>query len=103
MTSSRTGRRTWRAYGVCLRELTPETIVRKTDLVSSLCELLVLARPTSREWRRSLREQVEELDELERNFAPDFDRGAGQERLPTRDLLITAARERYPDVFSAAE
>jgi hypothetical protein len=87
-------------YGVCLREVTPETIVRKTELVSSLCELLVLARPTRREWGRSLREQVDELDELEREFAPDYDRGADQERLPTRDLLITEARRRYPEVFA---
>jgi Family of unknown function (DUF6058) len=87
-------------YGVCLRDVTPETIVRKARLVSSLCELLVLARPADPEWRERLRAEVEELDELEREFSPDCDRN--EERLgrkPTRDLLITAARERYPDVF----
>ena len=87
-------------WGVCLRDVTPETIVRKNALVSSLCELLVLARPNSHDWRRAVRAQVEELDALERRFSPDFDRGDAQERPPTRDLLIATARERYPDVFS---
>jgi len=90
-------------YGICIRELTPEAIVRKSALVSSLCELLTLARPRNADWRGALREQVEELDALEREFTPDFDRGSEQERPPTRDLLIKAARERYPEVFAAAE
>ena len=87
-------------YGVCLRAVTPETIVRKSALVSSLSVLLTLPRPRDGEWRRALREQVEELDALEREFAPDYDRGETQDRPPTRDLLIAAARERYPDVFA---
>ena len=89
-------------YGICLREVTPETIVRKTALVSSLSELLTLPRPRNAEWRQELRRQVDELDELEREFAPDYDRGDEHDRPPTRDLLIKAARERYPDVFSSA-
>lgn len=88
-------------YGICLRDVTPEAIVRKTVLVSSLCELLMLPRPRNPEWRRTLHEQVEELDALEREFAPDYDRGDDQDRPPTRDLLIKAARERYRDVFGA--
>jgi hypothetical protein len=90
------------AYGACLHEVTPENIVRKNALVASLCQLLVLARPRSLEWREALRTQVEELDALEREFAPDYDRSDEQERPPTRDLLIKAARERYPDVFADA-
>jgi hypothetical protein len=89
-------------WGICLRDVTPETIVRKNALVSSLCELLVLARPDSPDWRHALRAQVDELDALEREFSPDYDRGDAQERPPTRDLLIAAARERYPDIFSEA-
>jgi hypothetical protein len=85
-----------------MRDVTPETIVRKNDLVSSLCELLALARPNSPDWREALRTQVDELDALERQFTPDYDRGDAQERLPTRDLLIEAARDRYPDVFAEA-
>jgi hypothetical protein len=88
-------------YAVCLRDVTPETIARKTKLVTSLCELLVLAKPRDPDWRERLRREVDELDELEREFAPDYDRN--EERFgckPTRDLLIAAARERYPDVFA---
>jgi hypothetical protein len=87
-------------WGICLYDVTPETIVRKNTLVWSLCELLLLPRPGSAEWRESLRKQVEELDELEREFAPDWDRGPAEERPPTRDLLIRAARERYPELFA---
>ena len=89
-------------YAVCLRDVTPETIARKTKLVSSLCELLVLAKPRDPDWQGRLRREVDELDELEREFAPDYDRN--EERFgckPTRDLLIAAARERYPAVFAA--
>lgn len=87
-------------WGICLRDVIPETIVRKNTLVTSLCELLVLARPRYEDWRQALREQVEELDELERQFSPDFDRSEEMDRLPTRDLIIAAARERYPEVFA---
>jgi hypothetical protein len=89
-------------YGICLRAVTPEAIVRKTALVSSLCELLMLPRPRNADWRRALREQVDELDALEREFSPDDDRSDEHERPPTRDLLIETARERYPDAFAAA-
>lgn len=90
----------WKMYldgtwGICLRDVAPETIVRKNTLVTSLCELLVLARPRTPEWRKALREQVDELDELEREFAPDYDRSDQVDRPPTRDLIIAAARERY--------
>ena len=96
----------WKMYldgtwGICLRDVAPETIVRKNTLVSSLCELLVLARPRDPEWQHSLREQVDELDALEREFAPDYDRSDAVDRPPTRDLIIAAARKRYPDVFAA--
>ncbi len=87
-------------WGICLQDVAPETIVRKNTLVWSLSELLICPRPGSAEWRRSLREQVDELDALEREFAPDWDRGEAQERPPTRDLLIAAARERYPELFA---
>jgi hypothetical protein len=89
-------------YGVCLRDVTPETIARKAKLVSSISELLMLARPAEADWRQRLRDEVEELDALEREFAPDYDRDEGRfGRKPTRDLLIGAARERHPDVFAA--
>jgi hypothetical protein len=87
-------------YGVCLREVTPENIVHKAILVASLSQLLVLPSPRSPDWRAALRAQVEELDALEREFAPDYDRSDDQERPPTRDLLVEAARKRYPEVFA---
>jgi hypothetical protein len=87
-------------WGICLKDVTPETIVRKNTLVNSLCELLVLARPRYEDWRQALREQVVELDDLEREFSPDFDRSEEMDRLPTRDLIIAAARERYPGMFA---
>jgi hypothetical protein len=88
-------------YGVCLWNVTPETIARKAKLVSSISELLMLARPAEEDWRQRLRAEVEELDALERQFAPDYDRDEERfGRKPTRDLLIDAARERYPDVFA---
>ena len=48
-------------YGVCLRDVTPETIARKAKLVSSISELLMLARPAEADWRQRLRDEVEEL------------------------------------------
>jgi hypothetical protein len=89
-------------YGVCLRDVTPETIARKAKLVSSISELLMLARPAEADWRQRLRDEVEELDALERQFTPDYDRNEARfGRKPTRDLLINAARERYPELFAA--
>ena len=89
-------------YGVCLWDVTPETIARKAKLVSSISELLMLARPAEADWRQRLRDEVEELDRLERQFTPDYDRDEVRfGRKPTRDLLINAARERYPEVFAA--
>jgi hypothetical protein len=89
-------------YGVCLWDVTPETMARKAKLVSSISELLMLARPAEDDWRQRLRDEVEELDALERQFTPDYDRDEARfGRKPTRDLLIDAAHERYPGVFAA--
>ena len=51
-------------------------------------------RPDDEQWRRTLRQQVDELDALERDFSPDYDR-ARFDVPPTRDRLIAAAREQY--------
>jgi hypothetical protein len=88
-------------YGICLCEVTPEAIVHKTVLVSSICELMMLPRSRCDDWRRDLRVQVDQLDALERDFAPDYDRSEEQDRLPTRDLLVNAAHARFPDVFTS--
>jgi hypothetical protein len=88
-------------YAICLRSVSPETIVRKTELVDAIGALLEQPAQDDAEWRSRLRRQVDELDALERDFSPDYDRHQFG-RPPTRDLLINAARERYPDVFAAA-
>ena len=74
--------------------------MRKAVLVSSVCELLRLPRPRSSDWRSALGEQIDELDRLERGFAPDYDRADWNERPSTRDLLIRFARHRYPGAFA---
>ncbi len=86
-------------YGVCLRQVTPETIVRKGLLVESIGRLLAEPRPADHDWRGALRAQVDELDGLEREFSPDYDRTEFG-RPPTRDTHVRGARKRYPDVFA---
>jgi hypothetical protein len=87
------------AYGVCLKHVTPENIARKSALVAEIESLLATPRPEDADWRTSLRASVNELDELERPFAPDYDRARWGPS--SRDRCITAPRERYPEVFSA--
>jgi hypothetical protein len=87
-------------YSTCLREVTPETIVDKERLIRRIEALLQAPRPDDSGWRRSLRESVDELDELERPFC-DFDRERAGGTV-TRDRFITTPRQRYPDVFAAA-
>jgi hypothetical protein len=86
-------------YAVCLRSVSPERIVRKEQLVVSIGLLLEHPQPQDRRWRERLAREVDELDELEREFSPDYDRQRFG-RAPTRDRLIVAARERYPDLFA---
>jgi Family of unknown function (DUF6058) len=78
----------------------PETVVAKSKLVESVGRLLEHAVPDDDEWRARLRCEVDELDALERQFSPDYDRQRFA-RPPSRDLLIKAAHERYPDLFAA--
>jgi hypothetical protein len=87
-------------YGVCLKEQTPENIVRKEQLVSLIDGLLAAPQPTHPGWRIELRASVDELDALERPFAPEYDRARWGPS--SRDRCVTAARDRFPDVFSQA-
>jgi hypothetical protein len=87
-------------YGVCLRRVSPETIVRKSALVLAIQALLAEPAEADSSWRERLRRAVDELDELERPFAPDYDRARWGE--VSRDRLITAARRDYPSVFERA-
>jgi hypothetical protein len=89
-------------YGVCLRQVTPEAIARKDELVSSITALLERPTPDDPGWRDRLRADVDALDELEREFSPDYDRSPRFPLPPTRDRLIGAARERFADIFATA-
>jgi Family of unknown function (DUF6058) len=88
------------AYGVCLKEQTPANIVRKEALVKEISGLLADPAPGESSWRSRMRTAVDELDELERPFAPDYDRARWG--LSSRDRCITAPRERYPEIFAPA-
>ena len=88
-------------FAVCLRVVLPEAMIRKEQLVRSIGALLESPDPEDEAWRARLRREVSELDALERDFAPDYDR-ARFEVAPTRDRLIALPRERYPAVFAEA-
>jgi hypothetical protein len=88
------------AYGVCLKHQSPESIVRKDQLVREIEQLQADPQPEDAGWRARLRGSVDELDQLERPFAPDFD--CARWGPSSRDRCITAPRERYPDVFGRA-
>ena len=88
------------AYGVCLKHVTPENIARKSALVAEIEGLLAAPQPENADWQAGLRASVDELDELERPFAPHYDRARWGPS--SRDRCITASRELYSEVFSAA-
>jgi hypothetical protein len=86
-------------YFVCLVHATLDSIVRKEALVTELRRLLADPRPDDEVWVRAMREQVDELDGLERPFSPDYDRTRFG-RPPTRDELIDEPRRRWPRLFA---
>jgi Family of unknown function (DUF6058) len=87
-------------YGVCLKRVAPETIVRKAALIARIEGLLREPRPADSAWAGGLRAAVDELDELERAFAAfDRIRFGGPS---SRDRLITGTRQAYPEVFERA-
>jgi hypothetical protein len=94
--------RRWESYldgvsGICMRRVTPETIVRKRVLIDAIEELLSEPRPDEEPWRANLRERVDELDRIEKPFAPDYDRDG--RFVPTRDTHIRDVRRRYPHIW----
>jgi hypothetical protein len=88
---------------VCLRTVTPASIVAKGELVDTSERLVGEPAPEDDGRRRELTEAVDALDALEKQFAP-FDR----ERFGavSRDRCITAVREDFdlepPEVSLAA-
>ena len=86
-------------YGVCLKQVTPETVVRKSALVAELDELLADPQPQNSRWAEELRARVDELDGLERPFAPSYDRlrfGGPS----SRDRLVSGPRSEFPAIFA---
>jgi hypothetical protein len=81
-------------YAICLRTVTPQTIVRKTQLVEQIEAALADPRPRDADWRDALRSAIDELDALERPFAPLDEHRFGAR--PTRKRLIEDPRERWP-------
>jgi hypothetical protein len=90
-------------YAVCLRAVTPASIVAKAELMDTIERLTGDPAPEDDDWRQELTEAVDALDALEKPFAP-FDR----ERFGpvSRDRCVTAVRERFeldqPEVSMAA-
>jgi len=79
-------------YAVCLRAVTPASIVAKGELADTIERLVADPAPGDGEWRRELVAAVDAFDALVKQFAP-FDR---QRFGPTsRDRYVTAVRERF--------
>ncbi len=83
-------------YGMCLKDNSPENIVRKNWLIERI-EAMVQAPRSEESWLDELRVMVDELDALERPFC-DFDRTYFGGSV-SRDRCITNVRERF---FSTA-
>ena len=87
-------------YGVCLKQVTPESIVRKAALITRIEALLAKPDPADSDWAGRLRAAVDELDALERPFAAfDRIRFGGPS---SRDRLITGTRRADPEIFERA-
>jgi hypothetical protein len=85
-------------YGACLRDPSPEAIVAKAGLMTTIGALLAAPAPHDDAWRGALRGAVDALDALERPFAAwDRERFGGP---VSRDRLISEPRARFPEVWS---
>ena len=83
-----------RGHYVCLRDVMPETIQRKDELVKAISAAVVKPEPENDDWLESLHRLVDELDKLE----PPFTR---YDRLRfggpiSRDTCIDTVRARFP-------
>ena len=83
-------------FGVCLRTVTPDSMVAKTRLIARIEELAGAPAPDDPGWRGALRTAVDELDSLLRPFT-DYDRERWEDT--SRDRYVTRIRERWPAVF----
>jgi hypothetical protein len=82
-----------RGHYVCLRDVLPETIQRKDELVKAITAAIAKPEPQNDAWLESLHRLVDELDQLEPPFT-------GYDRLRfcgpiSRDTCIDAVRARF--------
>ncbi len=80
-------------YGICLRQVTPETLVLKEALVDRIGRQLEEPRPDDPCWRSTLAFQVEGLDVLLRPFTPADRVRFG--RPTSRERLVEGPRRRW--------
>jgi hypothetical protein len=80
-------------YGICLRQVTPETLVLKEALVERIGRQLEEPRPDDPCWRSTLALQVEGLDALLRPFTPADRVRFG--RPTSREQLVDGPRRRW--------
>jgi len=80
-------------YGICLRQVTPETLVLKELLVERIGRALEGPRPDDLRWRRTLVLDIEGLDSLVRSFARVDRVRFG--RQTSRERLIETPRRRW--------
>ncbi len=83
-----------RGHYVCLRDVLPETMQRKDQLVKAITATIAKPEPQNDDWLESLHRLVDELDNLEPPFtAYDRLRFGGP---ISRDTCIDAVRARFP-------
>jgi hypothetical protein len=96
--SSRDAIREWDGYlsgqYVCLRDVLPETIQRKNNLVEAIMDALAKPEPENSDWLERLHRFVDELDTLEPPFTT-YDRLRFGGPI-SRDTCIDAVRSRFP-------
>jgi hypothetical protein len=80
-------------YGICLRQVTPETLVLKEALVERLDRALAAPRLEDPRWRRALAFEIDGLDALIRPFARVDRVRFG--RPTSRERLVEAPRRRW--------
>jgi hypothetical protein len=83
-------------FGVCLRAVTPESMVTKNRLITRVEELAGASAPDDPAWRDALRTAVDRLDAILRPFT-DHDRQRWGDT--SRDMHVTRVRDKWAAVF----
>jgi hypothetical protein len=103
--STREAIREWdgylRGHYVCLRQVLPETIRRKEELVKAIKAATAEPRPNDHTWLQALHQLVDELDTLEPPLAA-YDRLRFGGPI-SRDTCIDRIREQFPRLAPCAD